>query len=249
MTDPISVTTSTIAILGTLRAAKKSIDVLRELRHAPDIVLALVNELSEFQLCLERLHQLSEAKSYDESFRKSLQKLLKNCATAVKETLDFIDDKVSLFWRIGNFSEDNAERLGWLFSKGTIRVHQERLQQLRCQLLTILNSRIVSHSIKSRVEIEKIKTTTQRLYERVDALDANVNASKQVIVQGFMATDQNLRSLQEQLGYGIRGSRQTDVVRMTGSTLGFKTVVHTATARATEIRPLHTHNLLACPTK
>ena len=218
MTDPLSITASTIAILGTLKAAKKSIDVLRELRHAPDTVLVLVNELSEFQLCLERLHQLSEAELYDERFRESLQKLLKQCTTAVQETLDLIDDKVSLFRRIGNLSEDNAERLGWLFSKGTIRVHQERLQQLRCQLLTILSSTTVSHSIQTRVEIEKIETITQRLYERVDALDANVNASKQVIVQGFMATDQNLSSLQEQLGYGIRGSRQTNVVRITVST-------------------------------
>lgn len=99
MTDPLSVTASIVALLGTLRAAKKSIHVLKELRRAPDTVLALINELSDLQLCLERLHQLSEVDLYDKSFQQNLQKLLKRCTTAVQETLDLIGGKVSLFRR------------------------------------------------------------------------------------------------------------------------------------------------------
>ena len=218
MTDPLSITASTIAILGTIKATKKSIEILKELRHAPDTVLSLTNELSESQLCLGRLHELSELDLCDENFRGNLKKILSRCKACIQEILDLIDEKVSLFRKFGKLSEDNAERLGWLFSKGTIRVHQERLRHIRCELLTILSSTTVSQSIKTRVEIERIETTTQKLYERVHELNANVNDSKQAMTQGFMATNQSLSLLQEQLGYGLRGSRQTDILRLTVST-------------------------------
>lgn len=157
-----------------------------------------------------------------------------------------MEERCHFFEDNGNFSEENSERLGWLFSKGTIKVHQERLQQLRCELLTILSSKTVSHSIKTQEGLERIETVTQKLYEQVQALDANVNASKQLTVQGFMATNQSVSLLQEQLGGGLRASRATDVVRMTLSTnIQDQTAVRIATVRAIEITMLYIHKPLA----
>ena len=213
MTDPLSITASTITVLGILKTAKKSIDVLRELRVVPDIVLALDNELSDFQLCLEQLHQLSEKNLTDNSFHEKLQKFLRRCEPAVEETLDCIRN-VSPPQRRGNSSEDNGVRYRWLGSRRLIKKHQEQLQKLHHELLLILSSVTVSQSIKTRVEIENVKILSEKTDERLHVLNANVEASKQVTVQGFTATGQSLLLLQEQLGYRLRGLRQTDIIMM-----------------------------------
>ena len=80
----------------------------------------------------------------------------------------------------------------------------------------MLSSITISQSIKTLVEIENLKFFPEKIDEQLHVLNANVNveASKQVTVQGFMATGQSLLLLQEQLGYRLRGLRQTDNIRI-----------------------------------
>ncbi|KAL8927509.1 MAG: hypothetical protein Q9208_002314 [Pyrenodesmia sp. 3 TL-2023] len=211
MIDPVSITASTITILGLLKVVKESTEILKELRDAPVIILDLNNELSEFQLCLERLQQLSEADLTDNSFHQHLQNLMRRCATAVEETLDLTRG----FRKSRYFSVRNAERLGWRFNRRTVRAHEQRLLKLRLELLLILSSTITSQTIKTRVVVERIETTTQQLSQQVQTLDANVSASKQEIVQ---RVDQTLSVLGGRCSHGFQGSSQTDTVRVDVST-------------------------------
>ena len=52
--DPISVTASILTILGATAKASQALELVADLHHAPDQLLALMNEVSVFDRLTER---------------------------------------------------------------------------------------------------------------------------------------------------------------------------------------------------
>ena len=48
--DPLSISASIIAVIGTIRTVSQGLERLASLRHAPDQLLALTNEVSTLHL-------------------------------------------------------------------------------------------------------------------------------------------------------------------------------------------------------
>ena len=55
MADPFSITAGIVVIVGAAGGITKTLEKIKDFRNAPDELLALINEVSDFRLILNNL--------------------------------------------------------------------------------------------------------------------------------------------------------------------------------------------------
>ena len=56
MADPLSIAASIIAVVGAAESVTKVLSKIKNMRHAPDELLALINEVSDLRVILSNIH-------------------------------------------------------------------------------------------------------------------------------------------------------------------------------------------------
>jgi hypothetical protein len=133
--DPLSFTASLIAIIGlTTTAAKAMHGLIVSMRQAPDVILALSNELSDLALVLLEVKHVEQSSSLPQESRERLAVLLSRTHLKIEEV-------ERLASRLSEASSSNLlsfTRLTWREGKAKAGALQKDLRLARSNIATIL---------------------------------------------------------------------------------------------------------------
>ena len=155
MADPLSVTASIIAVLGAAEGVSKTLAKIRNLRHAPEELLALINEVSDLRIIL------GDVQNYvrDNAGFPALQDTLQHLSVLLnrgKEKLLQLDELVQYRLTKPESVTDQIKvsRREWARAKTTIDTFRQDLRDIRLNIITqmvVMNSwvSIILRSLQS----------------------------------------------------------------------------------------------------
>ena len=145
MADPLSVTASAIAVLGTGAAcAKALLSIIQSIRNAPEELMALSNEVNNVNAIIHEVSKLCESLAVENSstaqFIETLERLLKEA----KVVLDALNNGlVSLVWKPKSRVQKFDQSVSWLSRKTWAKKYLLRLQNIRTNITALLVSKTV----------------------------------------------------------------------------------------------------------
>jgi hypothetical protein len=133
--DPLSLTASLIAIIGlTTTAAKTMHRLIVSMRQAPDVVLALSNELSDLALVLLEVKHVEDSSSLPQESRERLALLLSRTQLKVEE----VETLASRLSEASSASLLSFTRLTWREGRAKAGALQKDLRLARSNIAAIL---------------------------------------------------------------------------------------------------------------
>lgn len=157
--DPLSVTASLLAVLGAAGAAGRALQHISDLRHAPDQLLALTNEVSFFanpiqsnriistgahhrvkvtdlQVVLKTASEVVESRIKTSQDCGSLARIVQRAGQSISELNELIHHELI---QNGAAQDPNnkpkASRTGFLRHRGKLRSLKVELQEIKLSLL------------------------------------------------------------------------------------------------------------------
>lgn len=136
--DPLSITASILAILGAGGQVAKGFAKIRALKHSPDILLAMNNEIADIQYLVQdvndvaRQHEGVRETQNSASVCRALEKVRETLLATERviayelTVIDSINGLVKLDWK------------RWLRLEGKVRQLQERMRNNKLDLSTAL---------------------------------------------------------------------------------------------------------------
>jgi Fungal N-terminal domain of STAND proteins len=135
MADPLSVTASVIAVLGAaVNAAQTIQNLIRTLRQAPDELLALSNEVSDFRLVLHEIDLSAQGQDVAYNSTSAILRIL----SRAEAKLDELDRFVKGFVRPHLSTVTKVDRVRWMKEKNNAQAIQSELRAMRMDLATLL---------------------------------------------------------------------------------------------------------------
>ena len=138
MADPFSVAAGIITVLGAAEGVAKSLAKIKRLRNAPDELLALINEVSDFQVTLDGIqrHLIRNTQSW-ESSREGLGHV-STLANRAKDKLLQLDELIQYrLVRLGNPPGSiKVSRSEWARAKTTIAEFKQCLRDIKLDIIT-----------------------------------------------------------------------------------------------------------------
>ena len=147
MADPLSLTASIIAIVGIGGQVAKSIKRLASLKGAPDLILALNNELSDIRLIIIAIQDVFQRQQITSVPFLGNQTGEANINASVTSALNQANEKVleleALHNKLIPFSSGlsgttTGDKVTWLREQGKLKRIQESLRDARLKLATAL---------------------------------------------------------------------------------------------------------------
>ena len=128
--DPLSITASLLAVLGTVKAGINAVHKLSNYRKAPREVADLLSELENFH------NMLTDIKSFTELYPQAVfGNGLDECVRGSASKIAAINDLVaSTPFKLKNLSDDNHARIVWARYQQTLVDLRKDLQVLRMDL-------------------------------------------------------------------------------------------------------------------
>ena len=138
MADPLSITASFITVISAVEGISKTFAMIRNVRHAPSEVLALINELSDLRSILEDI----ERYIIRDTNRLLLPpEQMQTISTLVDKSKDYLLELDQVIqYRLVKVNSTSAElrvsRLKWIAAKQTIGRLRLGLRDIRLNLVT-----------------------------------------------------------------------------------------------------------------
>jgi hypothetical protein len=141
--DPLSITASSIAILGTITGTSKGISKLVSLRDAPIELQALYNEVEAFRSLLviiqSSLRHVQGSEAYEE-YGQALCNLLTEAKQAVLELECTIEYQLRRGVEVDQNGLPKVSRMTWMRSAGKIEELRMKIKNSRGNLSTGLQA-------------------------------------------------------------------------------------------------------------
>ena len=184
--DPLSISASILALLGAARAAVNGLKKLRSIYHASNNLLALFNELSDFQVVLGALSsaitQRADVPLESTLIGQNLAKLIDRAEIVTRKIKETIDACIT-----ESEAGPKISRRSWLRRQHSLKLLQEEIRAINQSLSTSLSTAIYSDIRRIELRLEGISVTTEAIRstqgEHHD-LDIHRIQSQQNIVTG-----------------------------------------------------------------
>ena len=127
MADPLSVTASILAILGAGGAVGKGLRKLLKLKRAPDILLALNNEIADLHCVIQTVNEvLRQHKAIEESSVGRVSQSLDN----IKRTLMTFESFVAYELTVveDNDNHTRLDKSSWLLAEPKVKKLKNQIQ-------------------------------------------------------------------------------------------------------------------------
>ncbi|KAL8697163.1 MAG: hypothetical protein Q9201_007272 [Fulgogasparrea decipioides] len=136
--DPVSVAASILTVLGAAATAGRALDHLSSLKHAPDNLIALVNEVSDLRVVLhnvrdavtERVKTSQECGNISFIVQRATQKLSELNRLIYGNLLKTVEDDDTI----------KASRRAFLRHNGKIRSLKEDIHEIKISLLIAMGT-------------------------------------------------------------------------------------------------------------
>ena len=132
--DPLSITASCISVVAVAGTATRGLKKLRDLTIVPEIILSIVNEVSDLTLVLQdiRLNFHQESLHISKSAVTTTERLLDRARTELLELDQIINYRLLLSPK-GN-GELTFSRAAWIFEERRVRQLQANLRTIRLDI-------------------------------------------------------------------------------------------------------------------
>ena len=152
MTDPLSIITSVVTLIGTTDSILKTLQSFKDLRKAPSEVLALVNEVTDLRVVLDNVSDyITEAEQTKLSDTKRLQHITTLIKRAEEHLLKLDDVIHSAIGKSGPSREGSKMwRIQWMKAKGPVEIIRQRLRDVRLNIVTqmmVINTWVSQHKL------------------------------------------------------------------------------------------------------
>ncbi|KAI4125496.1 MAG: hypothetical protein LQ338_004198 [Usnochroma carphineum] len=143
--DPVSVAASVLTVLGAAATAGRALDHLSSLRHAPDHLVALVNEVSDLRVVLHNVRDVVQS-------RAETSQKCGNLAFIVQRASEKMSDLNRLIYgnlvktsstgcsSLGDDDTIKASRTAFLRYSGKIRSLKDDIQEIKLSLLVAMGT-------------------------------------------------------------------------------------------------------------
>ena len=150
--DPLSITASILTIVGVGGQAAKAVKRLASLKGAPDLVLALNNEISDLHLVVLAIQDVFQRQQTGGAPLPGNRVVVANVDASVTNSLRYANEKVVELESLHSQLTTNASRSSgsttfnktvWLREQKRVKKMQEDLRNVRLKLagaLSVLNS-------------------------------------------------------------------------------------------------------------
>ena len=144
MADPLSITASIIAVVGAAEGIGKTFAKIRNVRHAPGEVLALMNEVSDLKIILENVERYFVRNASRGLHIEQLQ-TLSALVDRAKEYMLELDQLIHyrLLKAHSTTAEFKVSRYEWAAAKHMVERFRQSLRDVRLNLVTqmiVINS-------------------------------------------------------------------------------------------------------------
>ena len=135
MADPLSVIASVIAVAGAAESLGKTLILFRSFKNAPDEILALNNELSDFTMIVRHVeaHILSEQDAIQPSPR--LEYMIDLAKRAQDKLLQLDKIMQKLLKQEKSHSQRSSMRFHWVFEKSKISSLRMDLRDIKLNIV------------------------------------------------------------------------------------------------------------------
>ena len=140
--DPLSLTASIIAIIGITGQTAKSIKKLASIKGAPDLILALNNEISDIRLIIIAIQDVFEKQQTTgipfPGYRASEVNIDASVISALEQANGTVLQLEELHNRLTPFSSGLSDKITWLREQNKLKLMQEDLRNARLKLAAVL---------------------------------------------------------------------------------------------------------------
>lgn len=142
MADPLSVSASAIAVLGTGAACANTLwSIIQGIRDAPDELMALSNGVNNLNVIIDEARKVCESLATNDSSTTQFIETLESLLKEAEDVLGALNDLVSKY-KLGVWKLDQS--VSWLCRKTRAKKCLMRLQDTRMNIVVLLTSRTVS---------------------------------------------------------------------------------------------------------
>ena len=135
MADPLSITASIIAVIGAAEGVGKALAKIKDIRNAPEDVLALINEVSDLRVILGDVEKSTRAAGTTPLPHEQLAHM-STLIDRAKDRLLEIDQLIHYQLVKPDTSDIKVSRREWAIARPTIKRFRESLRDVRLNLLT-----------------------------------------------------------------------------------------------------------------
>ena len=145
MADPLSITASIIAVVGAAEGVTKTLSKIKNMRHAPDELLALINEVSDLRIILSDIHSYIVENTERPQIPYERLQHVTIFVNRAKEKLLQLDELIQYRLTKPESVTDQIKisRREWARAKTTIERFQQNLRDIRLNIIaqmTVVNS-------------------------------------------------------------------------------------------------------------
>ena len=163
--DPLSLVGSLIAVLGAGGSVASGLQKLSSLRKAPDAILALNNEISEFRLVVQMAHDLLQkyGNTAEVDFTGNAE-TLRLILVRAKERLLVLDMLIQ--YRLttpGENGEAELSRIAWAREHRKIKSIQDEIRSIRVNLVAVIGVLTLKASLRTKIQISEFRTISHEL--------------------------------------------------------------------------------------
>jgi ankyrin repeat protein len=163
MSDPLSVAAGVIAIIGAVEVVRKELGRLTALRHVPDVVHALSDEVRDLHCVLRELETLAVAQSGNTPTDEYLRSVVLPGGRRIKETTQKLERLIE--YQVKK-ADGRISKASWLRLEDKVLGLQKELRHSRIAITTALG--VLNTASISRLEtrLDALQLATERGHTR-----------------------------------------------------------------------------------
>ena len=203
--DPLSITVSVLTILGAGGSVGKAVQKLVRLRQAPDALLALNNEISDFHIVVSRVESLirlhqsaaNTTTTLRESLLGDLGPLLERGKEKLLELANLIEHTLTSPRPNGEYL---VNKIAWSHHQKRVKTLQDDIRSVKTSIVALVSVLASTTAISSAVQVTEIRLITGDIAEQQHQ---NRALTDQVLIRQ-MNTDESQQRIQNSLDELIR---------------------------------------------
>ena len=203
--DPLSLTASIIAVLGAGGSVVGGLEKLSSLREAPDMILALNNEISDFRLVVFELasylrDQPTRSSTNVHTFIDNIPPILDRARDKLLELESLIEYKLILPRNDGSI---RLNKTSWIWERQKVKRILEDIRSIRTNLVAVMGILISKSTLRLEVQMSDFRSSNDNshgaLGQSVTTAVNSIAATENLLGQLLYAVAQNQARTESQI--------------------------------------------------
>ncbi|KAL8766202.1 MAG: hypothetical protein Q9209_006967 [Squamulea sp. 1 TL-2023] len=239
MAEIVGIAASVVTLVNVSRKAADGISRLASLKYAPEVLLALNNEVVDLQCVIEDLSDLERQykETLPDAINPSFYRTLKRTEEVLLDLEKLIAYKLTTTGDSG--TSLRVDRSSWLQAHGKINQAQQQVRDCRISLSTAINL-LISKTRQISLQIDTFTSVNAQYHQDLCDRLVGVNTQQNRLTDGSAGPELQLRDLYDistlsknDLSYVLEEPTLHRIYRLFGNSDAFRSVLATASSSQT----------------